>query len=314
MAGSDSPVVFEPIFKARIWGGRNLAASFGKKLPANKRIGESWEIVDRPEAQSIVREGPLTGRSLHDLWVNFREELFGRVPDAPRFPLLIKLLDAQEKLSLQVHPPPEIAESLGGEAKTEFWYVVAAEPNAEIFVGLRKSMTRDQFENALESGTVADCVHAIRMKSGAAMLLPSGRFHAIGAGNLLVEVQQNSDTTYRVFDWNRVDDQGESRQLHVDQALQCIDFNDVAPEPIAPSGELLVQHELFEVQKWSLDSQRAIAPLGQFAIVLCLTGALQCAGVDFTPGDFFLAPASLQDRSIHPRCGGTSLLRITIPI
>jgi len=314
MAGSDSPVVFEPIFKARIWGGRNLAASFGKKLPANKRIGESWEIVDRPEAQSIVREGPLTGRSLHDLWVNFREELFGRVPDAPRFPLLIKLLDAQEKLSLQVHPPPEIAESLGGEAKTEFWYVVAAEPNAEIFVGLRKSMTRDQFENALESGTVADCVHAIRMKSGAAMLLPSGRFHAIGAGNLLVEVQQNSDTTYRVFDWNRVDDQGESRQLHVDQALQCIDFNDVAPEPIAPRGELLVQHELFEVQKWSLDSQRAIAPLGQFAIVLCLTGALQCAGVDFTPGDFFLAPASLQDRSIHPRCGGTSLLRITIPI
>jgi mannose-6-phosphate isomerase len=294
MAGSDSPVVFEPIFKERIWGGRNLAASFGKKLPANKRIGESWEIVDRPEAQSIVREGPLAGRSLHDLWVNFREKLFGGVPDAPRFPLLIKLLDAREKLSLQVHPPPEIAESLGGEAKTEFWYVLAAEPNAEIFVGLRKSMTRDQFEDALHSGTVADCVHAIRMKSGDAMFLPSGRFHAIGAGNLLVEVQQNSDTTYRVFDWNRVDDQ--------------------APEPITPSGELLVRHEPFEVQKWSLDSQRAIAPLGQFAIVLCLTGALRCAGVDFTPGDFFLVPASLQDRSIDPRREGTSLLRVTIPI
>jgi mannose-6-phosphate isomerase len=314
MAGSDSPVIFEPIFQERIWGGRNLAASFGKKLPANKRIGESWEIVDRPEAQSIVREGPLAGRSLHDLWVNFREELFGGVPDTPRFPLLIKLLDAQEKLSLQVHPPPEIAESLGGEAKTEFWYVLAAEPNAEIFVGLRKSMTRDQFENALKSGTVADCVHSIRMKSGAAMLLPSGRFHAIGAGNLLVEVQQNSDTTYRVFDWNRVDEQGERRQLQVDQALQCIDFNDVAPEPITPSGELLVRNKSFEVQKWSLDAQRAIAPLGQFGIVLCLTGALQCAGVDFTPGDFFLVPASLEDRSIYPRGEGTSLLRVTIPM
>ncbi len=313
MAGWNSPVVFEPIFKERIWGGRDLA-SFGKKLPANKRIGESWEIVDRPEAQSIVRAGPLAGRSLHDLWVNFREELFGRIRDPPRFPLLIKLLDAQEKLSLQVHPPPEIAESLGGEAKTEFWYVVAAEPNAEIFVGFRKSTTRDQFENALNSGTVADCVHAIRMKSGDAMFLPSGRFHAIGAGNLLVEVQQNSDTTYRVFDWNRVDDQGERRQLHMGQALQCIDFNDVAPEPITPSGELLVRHEPFEVQKWSLDSKRAIAPLGQFAIVLCLTGALQCAGVDFTPGDFFLVPASLQDRSIYPRGEGTSLLRITIPM
>jgi mannose-6-phosphate isomerase len=314
MAGSESPVVFEPIFKERIWGGRNLAASFGKKLPSNKRIGESWEVVDRPEAQSIVRQGALAGRSLHDLWVNFRAEVFGGAPDAPRFPLLIKLLDAQERLSLQVHPPPEIAESLGGEAKTEFWYVLAAEPNAEIFVGLRKSMTRDQFEKAINSGTVADCVHPIRTKSGAAMLLPSGRFHAIGAGNLLVEVQQNSDTTYRVFDWNRVDDQGERRQLQVDQALQCIAFNDVTPEPITPSGELLVRDESFEVQKWSLDSQRAIAPLGQFAIVLCLTGALQCCGVDFTPGDFFLVPASLQDRSICSRGEGTSLLRVTIPV
>ena len=186
MAGLNSPLIFEPIFQERIWGGRKLAELFGKNLPPGKRIGESWEIVDRPEAQSIVREGPLSGRSLHDLWVNFGEELFGKVPDVPRFPLLIKLLDAQEKLSLQVHPPQEIAESLGGEAKTEFWYVAAAEPNAEIFVGLGKSMTRDQFEDALHSGTVADCVHPIRMKSGDAMFLPSGRFHAIGAGNLLV--------------------------------------------------------------------------------------------------------------------------------
>jgi len=124
----------------------------------------------------------------------------------------------------------------------------------------------------------------------------------------------NSDTTYRIFDWNRVDEQGEQRQLHVDQALQCIDFNDVAPEPITPSGELLVRHELFEVQKWRLNFARDIAVLGQFAIVLCLTGALQCAGVDFTPGDFFLVPASLQDRSMHPRGEGTSLLRITIPM
>jgi mannose-6-phosphate isomerase len=314
MASLNSPLTFDPLFQERIWGGSKLAELFGKNVPPNKRIGESWEIVDRPEAQSIVREGPLSGRSLHDLWVNFREELFGKVPDEPRFPLLIKLLDAQEKLSLQVHPPQEIAESLGGEAKTEFWYVAAAEPNAEIFVGLRKSMTRDQFEDAVHSGTVADCVHAIRMKSGAAMFLPSGRFHAIGAGNLVVEVQQNSDTTYRVFDWNRVDDQGKPRQLHVDQALQCIDFNDVAPKPITPRGELLARHQLFEVQKWNPKSARDIAPLGQFAIVLCLTGALQSAGVDFTPGDFFLVPASLRDRSIQPRGEGTSLLRVTIPM
>jgi mannose-6-phosphate isomerase len=314
MASLNSPLTFEPIFQERIWGGSKLAGLFGKNIPPNKRIGESWEIVDRPEAQSIVREGPLSDRSLHDLWVNFREELFGKIPDAPRFPLLIKLLDAHERLSLQVHPPQEIAESLGGEAKNEFWYVAAAEPNAEIFVGLRKSMTRDQFEDALHSGTVADCVHAVRMKTGGAMFLPSGRFHAIGAGNLLVEVQQNSDTTYRVFDWNRVDDQGKPRQLHVNQALQCIDFNDVEPKPVEPSGELLARHQFFEVQKWNLESARDIAPLGEFAIVLCLTGALQSAGVAFTPGNFFLVPASLQDRSIHPRGKGPSLLRITIPM
>src|SRR2546423_3956989 len=164
MAGSDSPVVFEPIFKERIWGGRNLAASFGKKLPANKRIGESWEIVDRPEAQSIVREGPLAGRSLHDLWVNFREELFGRVPAAPRFPLLIKLLDGQEKLSLQVHPPPEIAESLGGEAKTEFWYAFAAEPNAAIFASLRNRVHRDLFEHPLPAPPAARRRHPPRRR------------------------------------------------------------------------------------------------------------------------------------------------------
>ena len=175
-------------------------------------------------------------------------------------------------------------------------------------------MTRDQFEEAIHSGTVADCVHAIRMKSGAAMFVPSGRFHAIGAGNVLVEVQQNSDTTYRVFDWDRVDEQGKPRELHLDQALQCIDFKDVAPKPITPRGELLARHQrFFEVQKWNLVSPRDIAPLGQFAIVLCLTGELQYGGVDFTPGDFFLVPASLQHRSIYPWDKGTSLLRITIP-
>jgi len=314
MASSDSPIVFEPIFQERIWAGRKLAELFAKKLPPNKRIGESWEIVDRPEAQSIVRGGPLSGRSLHDLWVNFREELFGKVSNTPRFPLLIKLLDAREKLSLQVHPPEEAAESLGGEAKTEFWYVAAAEPNAEIYVGLRKTMAREQFEQALRSGTVAECVHTVPVKAGDAMFLPSGRFHAIGAGNVLVEIQQNSNTTYRVFDWNRVDEAGKPRSLHIAEALQCIDFNDLAPEPVQPDGETLVGNKLFEVQKWNLESLREIVPLGQFAIVFCLSGMLRCGGTDFSPGEFFLLPASMFDRTIRPKGERTSLLRITIPL
>src|SRR5205814_3397017 len=173
MAGSDLPVVFEPIFKERIWGGQKLAAFFGKRLPTNKRIGESWEIVDRPEAQSIVREGPLSARSLHDLWATFREELFGKVPDTPRFPLLIKLLDAQEKLSLQVHPPQDVAERLGSEAKTEFWYVARADPGAELYVGLRDKISVADFRHALDAGKAADHLHVIQVKSGDGMFLPS---------------------------------------------------------------------------------------------------------------------------------------------
>jgi mannose-6-phosphate isomerase len=298
----------------RIWGGSKLAELLGKNWPANKRIGESWEIVDRPEAQSVVADGPLKSKTLHELWSQQRKEVFGDVPSAPRFPLLIKLLDAQEKLSLQVHPPETIAAKLGGEPKTEFWYVAAAEPDAELFVGFKRSTSRDKFEKALRAGSAADHVQTLTVKAGDSMFLPAGRFHGIGGGNLLVEIQQNSDTTYRVFDWNRVDSTtGKPRQLHVDQALACIDFNDVAPNLIKPEGELLVRHELFEIQKWNLESSREIAARGQFAIVCCLSGSLHCADVDLRPREFFLVPASLQDRQLRPRGDGTTLLRITIP-
>jgi mannose-6-phosphate isomerase len=298
----------------RMWGGCRLESEFGKKLPRDTKIGESWEIVDRPEAQSVVRNGPRRGKTLHELWMQDRELIFGNVADSPRFPLLIKLLDAQEKLSLQVHPPERIAAKLGGEPKTEAWYVAAAEPGAELFVGLREVRSRAKFEEALRAGAVAERVHTIQVEPGDAMYLPAGRLHAVGAGNLLVEIQQNSDTTYRVFDWNRVDPTtGKPRQLHIDEALQCIDFNDVAPALIQPRGELLVQHELFEIQKWDLTSPREVAPRGQFAIVCCLTGKLRSADVDLAPGDFFLVPAQLEDRQLKPIDAQTSLLRVTIP-
>lgn len=307
------PLVFEPVFKERIWGGRRLESRFGKNLPPHSRIGESWELVDRPEAQSVVRDGPLRGTTLHDLWTQHRQQIFGSVAEAARFPLLIKLLDAQDKLSLQVHPPAEVAARLGSEPKTEFWYVAEAGAESELFVGLRQAITREQFESALRRGTAADHLHAIPVKAGDAMFLPSGRFHAIGAGTLLVEIQQNSDTTYRVFDWNRIDESGKPRTLHVEQALESIDFNDCQPELVQPQGELLVRHELFEVQKWLLEAAREIAPAGQFAVVCCLQGALRCAGADLHPGEFCLVPAQLPPRQIEPLQPGTSLLRVTIP-
>jgi mannose-6-phosphate isomerase len=307
------PLTFEPIFMERIWGSHRLASQFEKKLPSTATIGESWEVVDRPEAQSIVRNGPLRGRSLHELWIHDREGIFGSVPDSPRFPLLVKLLDAHDTLSLQVHPPEKVAAKLGGEPKTEFWYVAFAIAGAKLLAGLRQACTRDQFEKAVRDGTVADLVHTITVKTGDSLFLPAGRFHAVGAGNILVEIQQNSDTTYRVFDWNRVDPNGRPRQLHVEQALDSIDFKDVAPKLAEPKGELLVKHKLFEIQKWNLESVREVVPQGQFAIVCCLTGTLRCIDVDLRPGEFLLLPASLQDRQLHPRAEGTSLLRVTIP-
>ena len=308
-----APLIFRPIFMERIWGGRQLESKFGKSLPPKAQIGESWEIVDRPEAQSVVACGPLKDKTLHELWAEHREPIFGNVPDAPRFPLLIKLLDAHEKLSLQVHPPEMVASIVRGEPKTEFWYVAAADTGAELFLGFREPITRDRFEKALRNGTAADHVHKIRVKPGDTAFLPAGRFHGVGAGNLLIEIQQNSDTTYRVFDWHRVDDKGKPRQLQIKKALQCIDFNDVAPKLVEPQGELLIRHKLFEVQKWNLAAPRKISLQGEFAIVCCLGGKVSCANVDLAPGEFFLLPAHLHDRQLKPLEAQTSLLRVTIP-
>jgi mannose-6-phosphate isomerase len=305
------PLIFEPIFMERVWGGRRLEEVYGKKLPAGIRIGESWEIVDRPEAQSVVRSGPFRGKTLHDLWLNHRHEIFGEVADASRFPLLIKLLDAREKLSVQVHPHNELAKQLGGEAKTEFWYIADADPDAELFVGLREGSSREKFEKALNRGEVADHVHRIAVRTGDAMFLPSGRVHAIGAGNLIVEIQQNSDTTYRVFDWNRKGTDGKPRQLHVEQSLRCIDFDDCRPALTKADGELLVRDRLFEIQKWKIEGERDVESAGSFVIIFCLSGWLRCGDLSFSPGDFFLVPASATNRTVHS--AGSDVLRISLP-
>jgi mannose-6-phosphate isomerase len=309
-----TPLAFEPLFIERIWGGRRLESEFHKKLPPQKRIGESWEIADRPEAQSVVAAGALRGRTLHELWSQHRPEIFGDVSDTPRFPLLIKILDAQEKLSLQVHPPEKVASRLGGEPKTEFWYVALADRDAELFLGFREPITRNRFKESLREGTVIDHVHRIAVQAGDAVFLPAGRLHAIGAGILLIEIQQNSDTTYRAFDWNRTDPAtGTKRDLHIEQAIQCIDFEDMQPKLIESEGELLISDTLFDIRKWNLSQPRVAAPFGHFALVCCLTGNLSCAKATLAVGEFFLVPAHLEDRQLKPLAPDTSLLRVTIP-
>ena len=307
------PIVFEPLLMERVWGGRRLETLLHKRLPVGSRVGESWEIVDRPEAQSVVHEGPLHGRTLHELWTEFREPVFGTdLPDSTRFPLLFKLLDAQERLSVQVHPPASVAAALGGEPKTEMWYFIDAQPDSDLYAGLKRGVTREDFLRALDEGKVADLIHRVRVRDGDAFFLPSGRIHAIGEGNVIFEVQQNSDTTYRVFDWNRLGLDGQPRALHVDESLQSIDFADAEPGVVEQRGETVVACEHFQVEKWTLTAPRTAVGPG-FAIFTVIAGSLECAGRKFAIGDFFLLPASLANRDLHPLEETTTVLRTTIP-
>jgi mannose-6-phosphate isomerase len=317
------PLTFNPIFKERIWGGRSLEQLYGKALPPKVPIGESWEISDRPGDASVVANGPLAGRDLRWLMEHHAEALLGKARPTreARFPLLIKLLDAQQKLSLQVHPPAEKAAGLGGEPKTELWYIAGAAPGAELYVGLNAGVTRAVFEKKIQSGEVAECFHRVPVKPGDAMFLPSGRVHAIGAGLVIFEIQQNSDTTYRVFDWNRVGLDGKPRELHVAQSLASIDFDDFEPGLVdsgfSAAGRFqirpLVRHPLFKV-----DVFRALA---QEAIVfrqsrLRIVGALErsititdgTSPVVLRPGQFCLLPACLQAAEIQSEAGSTFLL------
>jgi mannose-6-phosphate isomerase len=308
------PLTFRPIYKERVWGGRRIESLYGKELPANVPIGESWEISDRPGDVSVVDNGPLMGRDLNWIVRNHQSELLGGVqPLKGRFPLLVKILDAQEKLSLQVHPPRQVAAELGGEPKTELWYMAGAAPGAELYVGLARGITRELFERKLSDGTVADCFHRVPVRAGEAMFVPSGRVHAIGAGCVIFEIQQNSDTTYRVFDWNRVGLDGKPRELHIEESLASVDFNDFEPGLIAteysgPAGDqarLLVTCPHFEVTSRCIGKGKRLE-LGGRALVLGITeGDLDVVcGAEKTPlkaGGFCLLPASLNRTHIETK-------------
>lgn len=309
-----TPLVFEPLYMERVWGGRRLETLFRKRLPQSTRIGESWEIVDRPEAQSVVHDGPLRGCTLHELWTDHREPIFGTgLPESERFPLLFKMLDAQDRLSLQVHPPAEVAARLGGEPKTEMWYVVDALLDSDLYAGLKPGATRETFEQALHEGRVADQIHRMRVSKGDCIFIPSGRVHAIGAGNLIVEVQQNSDTTYRVFDWNRLGTDGKPRALHVQESLESINFDDVEPSMSQSDGERLVECEYFQVQRWKLDAPRNIESGERFAVFTVVEGRVECAGREFAAGSFFLVPPVVAYNELRPVSGEATVLKTTIP-
>jgi len=313
---TDEPIIFEPLPMERVWGGRRMESVLAKNLPHGLPIGELWELVDRSDAQSVVHDGSLRGQTLQGLWTNFRTEVFGEAyaqHKSPRFPILIKILDARERLSVQVHPPAHLAEALQGEPKTEMWYFLDAQPAASVFAGLKLGVSRGSFEDALHRGDVESLLHRLPVHRGESIFIPSGRLHAIAEGCLIIEVQQNSDTTYRVFDWNRVGLDGNPRALHVDKSLLSIDFEDFEPELSPVNCDVVSTCPYFHVEKWVLDSDRAAVEDGRFAFISVIEGHVACGTHVFAKGEMFLVPAAFANATLRPSGGRAEVLRTTLP-
>ena len=298
---------FKPVYQSRVWGGRALADKLSRALPEDGPIGESWEIVDRPEAQSVDVE---TGQTLRELIREHPETIMGPGYDPERpFPILVKWLDCAQRLSLQVHPPENIADQLGGESKTECWYIADTTPEAALIVGLRNGVTRDKFEQAIEKENLEPLLHRFTVLPGQSILLESGRLHAIDAGNLILEIQENSDTTYRVYDWGRKGLDGKPRQLHVDESLKSIDFNDFEPQPnainTAPGEHLLASCGQFRLRQINLErgAEFTLAAESEPSIVSLVEGTAS----DWATGESY----NRGDNLLHPWCRETTLVAIS---
>lgn len=295
------PLKFKPIFKQRIWGGQRLGDVFGKDLPAGEKIGESWELSDLPEDKSEIINGPLATETVASAIEKYGTAITGRSDYRPPFPLLLKLLDTQDKLSVQVHPDPQTCRRMGkGDPKTECWYIIDAADDTVIYKGLKAGVTKERFAQAIKAGTVEELLEKVPVKAGECHFLPAGITHALGAGLILIEIQTPSDTTYRVFDWNRLDDSGNSRQLHIEQALESIHFDASDDELSVTTVGRLVDCEYFKVDKGHRvkDCETLLSP-GKMKSLMIISGsgtilATDGGSVDFKAGDTFLIPADYE--------------------
>jgi len=260
------PIVLSPLFKPKPWGGRMLESLFGKPLPPNEKIGESWEVADLPGNEATVRDGPHAGRTLADLVSTWGRGLYGDTPLVDgRFPLLLKFLDARENLSVQVHPKPaaDDPERWRPGIKHEAWYVVHAAPGAQAFIGLQGGVDRSAMQNAAQSPEMAKLLRGRPARRGDCFYLPSGTVHALGAGLVVAEVQTPSDVTYRLYDWDRLGDDGRPRELHIAQALENTRFDvrddeitqpRAAAQTLIGSGQLVVACPRFRIVRAERDA------------------------------------------------------------
>ena len=311
-------IKFAPIYKERVWGGRALEKFYKRDLPDSRvKYGESWEIVDRSTDQSVVVDGKYTGKTLNELWTQNKEEIFGKnLPSCDRFPLLLKVLDAREKLSLQVHPPEILSEKLKAEPKTEMWYVAEASNQAVIYYGLKDDVTESDFKKSIELGSLEDKIKSFPVVKGDFIFLPSGCLHAIGEGIVIFEIQQNSDTTFRVYDWGRLGTDGKPRKLHEEQSLMSIDFEDNTPFMGSAENGALIKCPYFNVDILTLEvgGRSNFKESSNFAIYIVAEGLVRLGDVRFQSGDFFIYPFDDLESSINFQADKKSIiLRTTIP-
>ncbi len=327
------PLSFRPIYKEKIWGGEKLRTYFGREIPAGSKVGESWEISDHGADVSIIADGPWAGKSLRECMREAPGEVLGTAiasRSRDRFPLLVKLIDASDRLSVQVHPGDGYAalNEAGELGKTEMWYVVQADGGAELICGLAAGVDREGFKRAVEGGEIGNCLRRQGVKAGDVVFVPAGRVHAIGAGNLILEIQQNSDVTYRVYDWDRVGKDGRPRDLHLEKALEVIDFGNQADALVGKIWEegdgfrkaILADCRYFRTAQVDVSGEWGGACEGDRFRILSFVkggGLLDCGGgregIEAGAGDNFLLPAALGRFVVRARPGGCTLIQTEVP-
>jgi mannose-6-phosphate isomerase len=319
---------FQEVYMERIWGGTKLQQVLGRIIPTGAPVGEAWLIADHPSCESVVAEGAFQGKTLRDLMETNEADILGTVAKPTpggRFPLLLKLIDAGDVLSVQVHPDDAQAAALNepDAGKTEMWHVLDADPESTLLSGLCEGVTRESFEAALAKGETAALLHSFPVARGDSVFVAAGDVHAIGAGILLAEIQQNSDITYRLFDWNRVDSNGNPRELHTEKALAVMNFNSGPGERVKPKTytENGVPHELlaacpyFAAERLLLNEPAEFDTAGKsFHIVQALENAVtvgsENSNCNLSPGEAALIPACTGNWCIE---GGSPVLHYYVP-
>lgn len=328
------PLLFEPVYKEVMWGGSKIAGILGRSIPETVKgpVGEAWEICDRDDGSSILANGPLKGTPLRRLMNEYGSDIVGGKYRGGPFPLLVKIIDAEKRLSLQVHPDEAACARAGNtiEPKTEMWYIIQADKGAKIIAGLRGDTTRMQFLNTMSSQEVERTLQIFDSVPGDAYFINAGRIHAIGGGNLLLEIQQNSNTTFRISDWGRVDSNGKSRELHVNEARDCIDFMDrTVPRitgvsdhadhnrkyPIINKCPFFKVEDLRLVETWYDNT----APSDSFHLITAINAPVRVGRdertVDLKPGSTCLIPAAFGKYTVSvqtPENGHATVIKTTL--